>query len=164
MVYSGHMAIFWLMIAPDSNVLGTLSSSGRMTRTASASPCSTLSRTSGQEDPAHDHDPHQADNGRDEARVGAVRCPEPTAQPRGAAQQDEQDGSDPRREECVRDQPGPPEPERLTVWRPPFREMDQLGRYRAPRNNPRRNAAHRRRVSAYRHPTDRPPRRRRTWR
>src|SRR5260370_29372509 len=52
----------------------------------------------------------------------------------------------------------------VTVRRTPFREMDQLGRYRAPRNNPRKNAAHRRRVPAYRHPTDRPPRRRRTWR
>jgi hypothetical protein len=79
---------------------------------ASASPSSTRSGTSGQEDPAHDHDPHQADDGRDEPRIGAVRCPESTALPRGAAQQDEHDGCDPRREECVRDQPGPPEPER----------------------------------------------------
>src|SRR6266480_2919352 len=63
---------------------GTLSCS-------SASPSSTRSRTSGQEDLAHGHDPHEADEGRDEPRIGAVRCPESTAQPRGAAQQDEDD-------------------------------------------------------------------------
>ena len=54
----------------------------------------------------------EADEGRDEPRIGAVRCPESTAQPGGAAQQDEHDGCDSRREERVRDQPGPPEPER----------------------------------------------------
>ena len=68
---------------------------------ASASPSRTRSRTSGQEDPAHDQDPHDADDGRAEPRISAVRCPESTAQPRGAAQQDEHDGCDPRREEPV---------------------------------------------------------------
>jgi len=52
---------------------------------ASASPSSTCSRTSGQEHPAHDHAPHQADGRRDEARIDAVRCPESAAQPSGAA-------------------------------------------------------------------------------
>src|SRR5438874_4436289 len=68
---------------------------------ASASPSRTRSRTSGQEDPAHDQDPHDADDGRDEPRISAVRCPDSTAQPRGAAQQDEHDGCNPRREEPV---------------------------------------------------------------
>src|SRR6266850_240773 len=77
-----------------------------------ASPSSTCSRTSGQEHPAHDHAPYQANGRRDEARIDAVRCPESAAQPGGAAQQDEYDGSDPGREERVRDQPGPPEPKR----------------------------------------------------
>ena len=41
-----------------------------------------------------------------------IEMTESTAQRRGAAQQDEHDGCNPRREERVRDQPGPPEPER----------------------------------------------------
>lgn len=36
-------------------------------------PSSTRSRTSGQENPAHDHDPHDADDGRDEPRISAAR-------------------------------------------------------------------------------------------
>src|SRR6266403_1271252 len=75
-------------------------------------PSSTSSRTSGQEDPAHDEDPHDADDGRDEPRIGAVWCPDSTSQPRGAAQQGKHNGCDPRREERVRDQPGPPEAKR----------------------------------------------------
>src|SRR3984893_5874127 len=78
----------------------------------SNSPASTRRGTSRQEDPAHDHDPHEAEDGRDEPRIGAVRSPQSTAQPRGAAQQAEDDGRDPGREERARDQPGPPEPER----------------------------------------------------
>src|SRR6266852_9155102 len=78
------------------------------------SPCRTRSRTSGQEDPAHYQDPHDADDGRDEPRIGAVWCPESTAQPRGAAQQGKHNGCDPRREKRVRDQPGPPEPKRCS--------------------------------------------------
>lgn len=42
-------------------------------RSTAASPSGTGSRTSGQEDAAHDHDPHNADDGRDEPRIGAVR-------------------------------------------------------------------------------------------
>jgi len=43
--------------------------------------------------------------------VPSVRCPETAAEPRGAAQRSEHDRRDPRREERVRDHPGPPEPE-----------------------------------------------------
>jgi hypothetical protein len=57
----------------------------RMSCTRRASPRSTCSRTPGQEHAAHDHAPHQADGGRDEARIDAVRCPESAAQPGGAA-------------------------------------------------------------------------------
>src|SRR6267142_2095562 len=74
------------------------------------SPCRTRSRTSGQENTAHYQDPHDADDGRDEPRIGAVWCPKSTAQPRGAAQQGKHNGCDPRREERVRDQPGPHSP------------------------------------------------------
>jgi hypothetical protein len=77
-----------------------------------ALPCSSRIRASGQQHTAHDHDPHEPDEGRDEPRIDAVRRPEPAAQPRGATQQGEHDGCDPRREECIRDQPGPPESER----------------------------------------------------
>src|SRR6266853_3322563 len=76
------------------------------------SPCRTRSRTSGQENTAHYQDPHDADDERDEPRIGAVWCPKSTARPRGAAQQGKHNGCDPRREERVRDQPGPPEPKR----------------------------------------------------
>src|SRR5437773_7742404 len=75
------------------------------------SPSSTRRWTAGQ-NPARHHDPHQAHDGPDEPRIGAVRCPESAAHPRGAAQYAEHDDCDPRPEEGVRDQPGPPEPER----------------------------------------------------
>src|SRR3989449_4045676 len=75
------------------------------------SPSSTRRWTAGQ-NPARHHDPHQADDGPDEPRIGAVRGPESSAHPRGAAQHSEHDGCDARPEQRVRDQPGPPEPER----------------------------------------------------
>src|SRR5437879_1645781 len=46
--------------------LGPCAACPRTGGPASASPSSTRSRTSGQEDPAHDHDPHEADDGGDE--------------------------------------------------------------------------------------------------
>src|SRR5207245_2634522 len=75
------------------------------------SPSSTRRRTAGQ-NPARDLDPHETDDGPDEPRIGAVRGPESTAHPRGAAQHAEHDGCDARPEQRVRDQPSPPEPER----------------------------------------------------
>src|SRR6266480_4658431 len=48
------------------------------------SPSSTRRWTAGQ-NPARDHDPHEADDGPDEPRIGAVRGPESSANPRGAA-------------------------------------------------------------------------------
>src|SRR5437764_7054942 len=67
------------------------------------SPATACNWASGQEHRAHDHTPHQADGGRDEARIDAVRCPKSAAEPGGAAQQDEHDGGDPGREHRVRD-------------------------------------------------------------
>src|SRR6185312_17457497 len=60
-------------------------------RPAPASPSSTRSGTSGQENPAHDNHPHDADEGREEPRIGAVRRPESIPHPRGTTQQDEYD-------------------------------------------------------------------------
>src|SRR5713101_2892112 len=87
------------------------STSGGFDMSCLLSPSGTRSRTAGQ-NPARHHDPHQADDGPDEPRIGAVRGPESTAQPRGAAQHSEHDGCDARPEQRVRDQPGPPESER----------------------------------------------------
>src|SRR5882724_9218092 len=61
---------------------------------------STRRWTAGQ-DPARHHYPHQADDGPDEPRIGAVRGPESTVQPRGAAQHAEHDSSDARPEQRV---------------------------------------------------------------
>src|SRR5213595_4283822 len=82
-----------------------------LTSFRSTSPTSAR-RWTPRQDPARYHDPHQAHDGPDEPRRGAVRCPESAAHPRGAAQYAEHDDCDPRPEEGVRDQPGPPEPER----------------------------------------------------
>src|SRR5213595_3739811 len=82
-----------------------------LTSFRSTSP-SSARRWTPRQDPARYHDPHQAHDGPDEPRRGAVRCPESAAHPRGAAQYAEHDDCDPRPEEGVRDQPGPPEPER----------------------------------------------------
>src|SRR6266851_4807201 len=87
------------------------STSGGFDMSCLLSPSSTRSGTSGQ-DSAHDHDPSEADDGPDEPRIGAVRGPESSAHPRGAAQHSEHDGCDARPEQRVRDQPGPPQPER----------------------------------------------------
>src|SRR2546427_8927135 len=67
------------------------------------SPRSARTRTPGH-DPARDHEPEETDNGPDEPRIDAVRGPNSSAHPCGAAQHAEQDGCDPRPEERVRDQ------------------------------------------------------------
>src|SRR5437762_12931903 len=82
-----------------------------LTSFRSTSP-SSARRWTPRKDPARYHDPHQADDGPDEPRIGAVWGPESSAQPRGAAQHAKHDGCDARPEQRVRDQPGPPQPER----------------------------------------------------
>jgi hypothetical protein len=56
-----HTALLPSLLA--ASLVGTSSTSRG---SAPTSPCSTRRRTSGQEDPAHDHDPHNADNRGDE--------------------------------------------------------------------------------------------------
>src|SRR3989442_4361438 len=76
------------------------STSGGFDMSCLLSPSGTRRRTAGQ-NPARHHDPHQADDGPDEPRVGAVRGPESSAHPRSAAQHAEHDDGDPRPEERV---------------------------------------------------------------
>src|SRR5206468_8158424 len=76
------------------------STSGGFDISCLLSPSSTRRRTAGQ-NPARDHDPHETDDGPDEPRIGAVRGPESTAHPRGAAQHAEHDGCDARPEQRV---------------------------------------------------------------
>src|SRR5260370_35916497 len=59
------------------------------------SPCRTRSRTSGQENTAHYQDPHDADDGRDEPRIGAVWGQKSTAHPPAAAHQGNHNGRHP---------------------------------------------------------------------
>ena len=75
-------------------------------------PCGTRSRSAGQEHPAHDRDPDEPDEGRNEPRIGAKRSPESAARPRGAAEQNQHNGCNPCGKQRVRDQLRPPEPER----------------------------------------------------
>src|SRR5262245_25485413 len=65
-----------------------------------ASPCRARGRSLRQENPAHDHDPHNADQRPHEPRIDAIRPPD-TAQPRRAAGHTEDDGADARAEERV---------------------------------------------------------------
>ena len=52
-------------------------------------------RGPGQENPAHNDDPHETDGRRDEPRVHAVRCPESIALPRDGTQQNKEEGATP---------------------------------------------------------------------
>jgi hypothetical protein len=79
---------------------------------SSASPSATRTRSTREENAAHDQNPTEQETRRNEARVTSVGCPVAAAHPRGAAQHAEHDEGDAHCEESVRDELRPPEAER----------------------------------------------------